>query len=116
MNAALEAGRVDAAFMVEPGYSGAVAAGGTALFNPYEETAPNLTVATYFATKQYIAENRDVVDRFMRAMEKSLEYAASNDGRGPRGRRRVHGDPARGDRQDAPADLAGRPQRADDPD
>ena len=42
--------------------------------------APNYTVATYFASKQYIAEHRDVVDRFTRAMQKSLEYAAGHDG------------------------------------
>ena len=41
--------------------------------------APNYTVATYFTSKQYIAENRDVVDRFVRAMQKSLEYAAGHD-------------------------------------
>lgn len=79
MGAALEAGRVDAAFTVEPAFSGALAGGGRALFNSYEEVAPNLTVATYFASKQYIAENQDVVERFQRAMQKSLEYASAND-------------------------------------
>jgi NitT/TauT family transport system substrate-binding protein len=56
-----------------------VAAGGTPLFSSYVATAPNLTVATYFASKQYIAENKDIVERFQRAMTKSLEYAAEND-------------------------------------
>lgn len=79
MGPALEAGRVDAAFTVEPAYSGAVAAGGTPLFSSYVATAPNLTVATYFASKQYIAENKDIIERFRRAMTKSLEYAAAND-------------------------------------
>jgi NitT/TauT family transport system substrate-binding protein len=79
MNAALESGRVDAAFEVEPGYSGALAAGSKSVSNAYEEMAPNYTVATYFATKQYIAESRDVVDRFVRAMQKSLDYASSHD-------------------------------------
>jgi NitT/TauT family transport system substrate-binding protein len=78
MNAALEAGRVDAAWEVEPAFSGGKAAGGTAIMNPYEETAPNLTVATYFATKEYIGKNADVVDRFKRAIEKSLDYASQN--------------------------------------
>jgi NitT/TauT family transport system substrate-binding protein len=36
-------------------------------------------VATYFASKQYIADSRDVVDRFTRAMQKSLEYASAHD-------------------------------------
>jgi NitT/TauT family transport system substrate-binding protein len=79
MGPALEAGRVDAAFTVEPAFSGAVADGGTPLFNSYEEVAPNMTVATYFASKQYIAQNKDVVERFRRAMRKSLEFAAQND-------------------------------------
>jgi len=79
MGPALEAGRVDAAFTVEPAYSGALAAGATAVFHSYEEVAPNMTVATYFASKQYIAENRDVVERFRRAMQKSLEYASQNE-------------------------------------
>jgi NitT/TauT family transport system substrate-binding protein len=78
MNPALESGRVDAAFQVEPGYSGGLAAGGKSLSNSYEEMAPNYTVATYFASKQYIGENRDVVDRFVRAIEKSLDYASSH--------------------------------------
>jgi NitT/TauT family transport system substrate-binding protein len=79
MNAALESGRVDAAFQVEPGYSGGLAAGSRNISNAYEEMAPNYTVATYFASKQYIAENRDVIDRFNRAIQKSLDYAAQND-------------------------------------
>jgi NitT/TauT family transport system substrate-binding protein len=78
MNAALESGRVDAAWVVEPFYSQGTGSGAKALFNPFEETAPNLTIATYFASKQYIEQNRDVVDRFKRAMDKSLEYSASN--------------------------------------
>ena len=78
MNAALEAGRVDAAFQVEPGYSGGLAAGSRNIVNAYEAMAPNYTVATYFASKQYIAEHRDEVDRFTRAMEKSLDYASSH--------------------------------------
>jgi NitT/TauT family transport system substrate-binding protein len=78
MNAALDAKRVDAAWTVEPFYSQATGAGGKVLLHPFEETASNLTIATYFASKQYIEQNRDVVDRFKRAMDKSLEYSANN--------------------------------------
>jgi NitT/TauT family transport system substrate-binding protein len=78
MNAALETGRVDAAWVVEPFYSQGLGADSKALLHPYEETTENLTVATYFASKQYIAENRDVVDRFVRAMGQSLQYASEN--------------------------------------
>jgi NitT/TauT family transport system substrate-binding protein len=78
MNPALESNRVDAAFVVEPFFSQGKAAGSRVLLNSYEETAPNLTVATYFASKPYIAQNRDVVERFQRAMRRSLEYSAQN--------------------------------------
>jgi NitT/TauT family transport system substrate-binding protein len=78
MNPALDSKRVDAAFEVEPAFSGGKAAGGTVVFHSYEETAPNMTVATYFASKDYIAKNGDVVERFQRAIKKSLEYAAQN--------------------------------------
>ena len=79
MNAALESKRVDAAFQVEPGYSGGLAAGSESISNAYEAMAPNYTVATYFASKQYIGENRENVERFRRAMQKSLDYAAAHD-------------------------------------
>jgi NitT/TauT family transport system substrate-binding protein len=78
MNAALAAKRVDAIWQVEPGYTGALAAGSTALFHPYEQTAPNLTVAGYFASKEFIAKDKDVLERFKRAISKSLEYSAEN--------------------------------------
>jgi NitT/TauT family transport system substrate-binding protein len=35
-------------------------------------------VATYFATKEYIAKNTDIVEGFQRAIEKSLDYAQQN--------------------------------------
>ena len=44
----------------------------------YARTAPNLTVATYFASRQYIEENPGIVDRFTAAMEKSLQYASEH--------------------------------------
>jgi NitT/TauT family transport system substrate-binding protein len=36
---------------------------------------PKLTVATYFATSSYVEQHKDVVERFARAMSKSLTYA-----------------------------------------
>jgi NitT/TauT family transport system substrate-binding protein len=73
-NQALQSGRVDAAWVVEPFVAQGKGQGSRPIFYPFEETAPSLTVATYFATKEYIEKNPDVVDRFTRAMNKSLEY------------------------------------------
>jgi NitT/TauT family transport system substrate-binding protein len=75
MNAALEAGRVDGACVVEPFVSQGKAGKAKGIDPFYIRTAPDLTVATYFTSKQYAEENADVVDRFVRAMNRSLEYA-----------------------------------------
>jgi NitT/TauT family transport system substrate-binding protein len=77
-NQALEAGRVDAAWVVEPFVGQGLAAGSKPILFPYEQTAPNLTVASYFTTKQYLSQNGDAVDRFVKAMNKSLTYAQSH--------------------------------------
>jgi NitT/TauT family transport system substrate-binding protein len=75
MNAAIGTGRVDAGWMVEPFVSQGRGQGARPVLYPFEEAAPNLTVATYFATKPYAGKNAAVVDRFVRAMNRSLEYA-----------------------------------------
>jgi NitT/TauT family transport system substrate-binding protein len=78
MNAALEQERVDAACVVEPFVSQGKAGAARGIAPFYVRTAPDLTVATYFTSKQYAQENSDVVDRFVRAMNKSLEYAQAH--------------------------------------
>ncbi len=77
-NAALDTGRIDAAFVVEPFVSQGKAQGANEVTHSFEETSPNYAVATYFATKQYAAKNKDVLDRFVRAINKSLDYAQSH--------------------------------------
>src|SRR5215211_1978900 len=78
MNAALEAGRVDGACVVEPFVSQGKAGKARGIDPFYVRTAPDLTVATYFTSKQYAEQNPDVVDRFVDAMNRSLTYAQSH--------------------------------------
>jgi NitT/TauT family transport system substrate-binding protein len=78
MNAALEQKRVDAACVVEPFVSQGKAGAARGIDPFYIRTAPDLTVATYFTSTQYAEENADVVDRFVTAMNRSLEYAQAN--------------------------------------
>jgi NitT/TauT family transport system substrate-binding protein len=78
MNAALEAKRVDGACVVEPFVSQGKAGKARGIDPFYVRTAPDLTVATYFTSKQYSQENAEVVDRFVTAMNKSLTYAQQN--------------------------------------
>ena len=78
MIAALEADRVDAAWVVEPFASQGKGAGMRSIFAPFEAVSPDLTIATYFANQQYIEKNGDLVDKFVAAMEKSLAYSQEN--------------------------------------
>jgi NitT/TauT family transport system substrate-binding protein len=74
----LESGRVDAAFVAEPFATAGLAAGHRSLSRPLVETAPDYITAGFFARDDYIADNKDVVDRFARAVHKSFDYAAAN--------------------------------------
>ncbi len=76
--AALQSGQVDAVFVVEPFQQAVLAEGGRKIASSYVDTAPNLTVATYFASQQLIGENPDLVERFTEAMRESLSYADAN--------------------------------------
>lgn len=78
MNGALEAKRVDAACEVEPFVSQAKAAGSTGVDPFYVNTAPDLSVATYFTSNQYAQQNPEVLKRFATAMNKSLDYTQKN--------------------------------------
>jgi NitT/TauT family transport system substrate-binding protein len=78
MNAALDAKRVDGACVVEPFVSQGKAGKSKGVDPFYVNTAPDLSVATYFTSKQYAAQNKDVVDRFRTAINKSLDYAQSH--------------------------------------
>jgi NitT/TauT family transport system substrate-binding protein len=72
---ALQAGRVDAIFVVEPFQQAAVAAKARKIASSYVDAAPNLTVAMYFTSQQLISSNADLVTRFTEAMKESLAYA-----------------------------------------
>jgi NitT/TauT family transport system substrate-binding protein len=78
MVGALKSKRVPAACVVEPFVSQGLADGMKGINPFYVNTAPDLTVATYFSSKEYIEKNPDVVNRFVRAMNKSLEYAQTH--------------------------------------
>jgi NitT/TauT family transport system substrate-binding protein len=73
--ATLEAGRVDAAFVMEPFVSAVEQAGGRTILTPMEQTERNHTIATWFASERFIEEQPAVVERFVRAVKRSNDYA-----------------------------------------
>jgi NitT/TauT family transport system substrate-binding protein len=74
----LDAGQVDAAGLVEPFVTAGEQAGHRVLIYDRVATEPEMTVATYFTSQDILDSDPDVVDGFVRAMERSLEYAADN--------------------------------------
>ncbi|MEU5323380.1 ABC transporter substrate-binding protein [Streptomyces sp. NPDC021056] len=78
MPAAVDDGRVDAAWMGEPAQTVAKAQGARVVASPFAETDPKLTVATYFTSTQFAQQNPDLVKKFAEAMTESLEYASAH--------------------------------------
>ena len=76
--AALQAGRVDAVFVVEPFQQAVLAQGGRKIASSYVDAADNLTVAAYFTSAQTLGSNPDLVKRFTEAMQESLAFADAN--------------------------------------
>jgi NitT/TauT family transport system substrate-binding protein len=77
MAAQLDAGNVQAIFVVEPFLSAAKAKGWRTIAS-YADVDPNLCVALYFTSQQQAQSNPDLVKRFTEAMNESLAYANSH--------------------------------------
>jgi NitT/TauT family transport system substrate-binding protein len=76
--AAVERKQVDAAWILEPFLSAAVAKGARVVSYNYTDFDPKLDIAGYFTKKETVEGKKDMVEKFTRAMNKSLEYAQSN--------------------------------------
>jgi NitT/TauT family transport system substrate-binding protein len=74
----LEAGQIDAAGLVEPFITTGEAAGHRMLIYDRVATEPEMTIATYFTSDEFLESDPEVVDGFVRAMHRSLEYATEN--------------------------------------
>ena len=72
---AMQKGQIDAMWTAEPFSTQAKLAGAKVLSYNVVAVAPHLTVATYFATADYAAQNPGIVKRFVAAVNKSLDYA-----------------------------------------
>ena len=78
MPALLEAGTVDAVWSTEPFVSAIRAKGGRVLFDNMAATHPNMQLAVYFTTADFMASDPRTVRAFVDAMEESLAYASAN--------------------------------------
>ena len=79
MTAAMTAGDVDAAWIVEPFVTIGAPQGVRVLTTPLLDfTDIDVELSTYATSTQFAAENEDVLKRFKTAMDQSLEYAQQN--------------------------------------
>lgn len=76
--AAIEKKQVDAAWVVEPFLTRVLGQGGRVVAWNFVDTAPDLTVATYFTTEEMVRSKPDLVRRFTEAMNESLTYAQAH--------------------------------------
>jgi NitT/TauT family transport system substrate-binding protein len=78
MVGAVEAGRVDAAFAIEPFVTAAKGAGDRVVDRSYVGTKPGLQIGCYFASEQYLAKNKDVVKRFRAGVAQTAKAIESD--------------------------------------
>lgn len=78
MPSALQSGQVQAVTEVEPFVSAIEAKGGKLLSPLFEGEQPSETVAGYFASAKEIQSNPGLVQRFVTALNQSLDYAQAN--------------------------------------
>lgn len=77
--AAISAGRIDAGYASEPFITSVLDEGGEVVFAPQSALAPEYPNGSYAASEEFLAERGDVVERFVRAMDRSVEYARDNE-------------------------------------
>lgn len=75
---AIKSGDVQAAFFGEPFTTLAKGEKARTIFRPFSAGVPGGQIGAYFASEQYVEENRDVIDRFARAIERSNDYVIDN--------------------------------------
>lgn len=80
MQAALDSGQIDAAWLIEPFLVGAVEAGNRVISkNPQGElSGPNTNFSSYFAADKFVNENPETVQKFVDAVTEANEYAEAN--------------------------------------
>jgi len=78
MPGALQAHQVDAAWVVEPQLSEAIALGSQVVASNLVDTSPNMTVAMYFTATALLTKDAALVRRFTEAVNQSLQYAAGH--------------------------------------
>lgn len=79
MNAAVEAGEVDAAWQAEPFVTLGENAGLVNVVDPMHATMPSMPIAGMFASDQWLADNPDLAAAFVRALQRGFEDSSDDE-------------------------------------
>ncbi len=78
MNALLESGKLDAAWMPTPFVTAGLKAGSRSLFSVFQGVGSAATITVYMTTDKYAAENPEIVAKFQRGLAAAQAYAREN--------------------------------------
>ena len=78
MLAALDAGQIDAAWVIEPFVTTGLASGARAILWPYVESLPGLMVGSYVTSETYASENPLVIEAFRLGVSTTAESISSD--------------------------------------
>lgn len=81
MQAALEAGRVDAVMIAEPFLQSALRSGDRVLASPYDAVSHDFIVSAYFTTAPWAKAHPDLVARFANVIHETAVWANANHAR-----------------------------------
>jgi NitT/TauT family transport system substrate-binding protein len=76
MDAAVESGEVDAAAQLEPFITLGEQAGLVNLFDPFYEAIPDMPLGLFFGSEEWLDENPDLAEAFVRALDRSIEASS----------------------------------------
>jgi NitT/TauT family transport system substrate-binding protein len=78
---AVKGDRVDAAFVVEPFMSSGLQSDAVTVIGwPYNTVQKRIPVGQYAATREFIAQNPQVIEKWVRAYNKSVDWCNANAG------------------------------------
>jgi len=81
MGDAVRGNQIDAAFMVDPFLSSHITSGVTELVGwPYDTIMKRVPIAQYAATRSYIQANPALIERWVRAYNKGIDWINNNKG------------------------------------
>jgi NitT/TauT family transport system substrate-binding protein len=81
MTDALRGNQIDAGFTVEPFLSAGISAGTTEIIGwPYDRIMKRVPISQYAANKSYIQANPGVIERWVRAYNKGIDWINANKG------------------------------------